>query len=70
MASRVSIIIYNNLGQKASTLVDEVQKEGDHSVVNSFADLPSGVYFYRIEAASVTGPSKFFTRVKKMLLVK
>ncbi len=58
--SRVTITIYDMLGQKVRTLVNEVQSAGPQlQVWNSKNDagrsVASGVYFYRIEAAAVSG---------------
>jgi hypothetical protein len=60
---RVSLKIYNILGQEVKTLVDEVQVAGIKSVSFNSADLPSGVYFYRLQTNKFTG-------VKKMLITK
>ena len=61
--SHVRIIIYNLLGQSIETLVDRDQSAGHHQVLWDAADVPTGVYFYRIEAAE-------FTATRKMLLAK
>lgn len=54
-ASKVSLNVYNILGQVVRTLVDEELPAGLHSVVwdgknGQGADVASGVYFYRIKA--------------------
>lgn len=69
VASHVNLEIFNVLGQKVSTLVDEFQQEGHHAVQwggndDSGAPVATGVYFYRINA----GTSKVET--KKMMLLK
>ncbi len=61
--SHVRIVIYNLLGQSIETLVDQDQAAGYHQVLWDAADAPTGVYFYRIEAAE-------FTATRKMLLAK
>ena len=61
--SHVRIVIYNLLGQSIETLVDRDQSAGYHQVLWDAADAPTGVYFYRIEAAE-------FTATRKMLLAK
>lgn len=61
--SHVRIIIYNLLGQSIETLVDRDQSAGYHQVLWDAAEAPTGVYFYRIEAAG-------FTATRKMLLAK
>jgi hypothetical protein len=65
--SKVTLKIYNLLGEEVRTVVDEVQTAGYKVVeVNSDA-LPSGVYFYRLQAQSA---ETNFTDIKKMLLMK
>lgn len=61
--SHVSLTVYDVLGRKAATLVNEVQSAGLHSVTFNAAELPSGVYFDRLEA----GP---FKETDKLLLLK
>jgi photosystem II stability/assembly factor-like uncharacterized protein len=72
--ARVSLTIYNVLGQRIATLRDEVQSFGFYDVVwdgrNNFGSaVSSGVYFYRIEAKPTDG-SEAFTSIKKMLFLK
>lgn len=65
--SHVSITVFNVLGQRVSTLVDEVQPAGSYTTewaaAESGRELASGVYFYRIEADG-------FNAVRKMMLVR
>ncbi|RCK77532.1 MAG: Cell surface protein [Ignavibacteriae bacterium] len=73
--SKVSLNIYNVLGQEVKTLVDEVQETGFKSVEwnstdNSGNFVSSGVYFYRMDARSITEPGKTFTQIKKMIILK
>lgn len=59
----VNISIYNMLGQKVATLVNQRMEQGVHEVsfnANSFA---TGAYIYRIEAGG-------YSATKKMLLLK
>jgi len=62
-ASRVRISVYNNLGQEVINLVDDYQSIGKYIVEFNAHNLPSGIYFYRIQ-------SDKFTAVKKMMLLK
>lgn len=67
-AEKVSIVIYNTLGQKVKTLVSESQTAGYHSVVwdatnDAGQKVGSGMYLYRVKAGE-------FSAVKKMLLLK
>lgn len=70
--SAVTIRIFNVLGQRVAVLADnEEQQAGTHRVTWSPAaagGLGSGVYFYRIEAKSVTG--RAFAETRKMLFLK
>lgn len=62
-ASQVTMEVFNTLGQKVSTLVNTRQSVGNYTVTFDAANLTSGVYFIRIQAAS-------FVDTKKMLLLK
>ncbi len=68
--SSVKLKIYNPLGQLVTTLVDEIQEAGYKLVNWNSSSIASGVYFYRLEATSLSDPSKTFTQVRKMMLVK
>lgn len=59
----VSINIYNVLGQKVTTLLNEEMKAGKYETEFNGSNLASGIYIYRID-------SENFTETKKMLLLK
>jgi hypothetical protein len=64
----VKVTIYNLLGQRVRTLVDERQSAGYRTVLwdgkdEQGVDVASGVYFYRLKAGD-------FVDSKKMLLLK
>ena len=59
----VKLVVYNLLGQEVSVLVEGVKTVGQHTVQFNGADLPSGIYFYKLEAAG-----QIFTN--KMMLIK
>ncbi len=61
----VSLKIYNVLGNEITTLVNEKQTEGYHSVKFDAGNyqLSSGTYYYSLEAGS-------FKEVKKMVILK
>jgi subtilisin family serine protease/predicted GH43/DUF377 family glycosyl hydrolase len=66
----VNLSIYNLLGQKVATLVNEQKMAGYHQVKWDGMGFASGVYFYRIEVgdpARRTGESQ---EVKKMILLQ
>lgn len=66
--SHVKLQVFNVLGQKVKTLVDDLQAPGAYEVSwdgteESGAEVASGVYFYRLEAGQ-------FNQIKKMVLVR
>ena len=66
--SRVSLKIFNLLGQEVATLVNTNIVAGTHNVNFNASSLNSGVYLYRIEATGIDGTN--FLDVKKMLILK
>lgn len=68
--STVRLFIFNILGQKVSEIVNETKDAGyyEHSFIAS--QFSSGIYFYRIEAASAQNAGKTFVQTKKMVLMK
>ncbi len=61
--SHVNLEVYNSLGKKVKTLLNESVNAGYHKVQFKGKNLASGVYFYRIVAGD-------FIRERKMLLLK
>ncbi|GAB4293097.1 MAG: hypothetical protein Kow0098_13800 [Ignavibacteriaceae bacterium] len=59
----VSLEVFNLLGEKVTTIVDEKLSAGSYSVKFEAGDLPSGYYFYRLKTGS-------FTQTKKMVLIR
>jgi hypothetical protein len=58
-----------HFGQQVAELANEEIGAGNFERVWN-ADVASGLYFYRIEAVSVSDPGKRFVDVKKMILLK
>jgi hypothetical protein len=54
VAGLVTIKVYNILGQEVSTLLNDEMKPGNYRVQFDAANLPSGVYFYRMQAGSLS----------------
>ena len=57
--SHVQLDVYNILGQKVMTLLNEVRQTGYHSVRLDGTNLASGVYLYRLSAGTQTFMKKF-----------
>ncbi len=69
--SRVTLVLYNVLGQAVGSLVSEVQDAGYHQVNVSGLNLASGVYFYRLQAHPMDGgQTADYVAVRKMALLK
>ncbi|MGB5288395.1 MAG: T9SS type A sorting domain-containing protein, partial [Ignavibacteriaceae bacterium] len=66
--SKVSLKIFDVLGQEVASLINQDLSAGVHNFNFNAAGIYSGVYFYRIEATGVNGTE--FVNVKKMILVK
>jgi hypothetical protein len=59
----VKLAVYNTLGEKVAELVNGAMTAGSYAVDFNASALPSGIYFYRIEAGSNIA-------VRKMMLLK
>ncbi len=68
--SNVTLVIYDILGRQVESLVNEEKAPGKYQATFDASGLPSGVYFYRLSAGSLTGQAGTFTQVKKMILMK
>ena len=66
--SKVSLKIFDVLGQEVTSLINQDLSAGIHNYTFNATSINSGVYFYRIEATGVNGTE--FVDVKKMILVK
>ena len=63
MTGYVTISIYDITGKLITSLINNIQPPGKHSVVFSAAGLSSGIYFYKLNAGD-------YTDTKKMVLIK
>jgi parallel beta-helix repeat protein len=61
--SDVKLEVYNLLGRRVATLIDEMQEAGYKSVTWDASEVSSGVYFYKLTAGE-------FTETRRMMLVK
>ena len=57
------LTVFNIMGEAVANLVDGVVSAGGHTVSWNAANMPTGVYFYRLESGN-------FTQTRKLLLVK
>lgn len=60
--TRVKITLHDILGQEVMKLVDEEKAAGNYALRLNAQSLPSGIYFYKLDAGK-------FTRTKKMILM-
>ena len=63
MTSFVNVSVFNVLGEKVATLVNESLDEGVYEKSFGASDLTSGVYIYKLTAGS-------YIITKKMMLTK
>lgn len=59
----VKLVVFNSLGEQVSQLINGQMEAGTYSIKFDANTLPTGIYFYRIEAGS-------FTAIRKMILLK
>jgi hypothetical protein len=59
----VSVIVYDALGRRVTSLIDKDLDAGIHRVTWDAGSLPSGTYFYMVK-------SELYQHTKKMLLIK
>lgn len=62
-ASFVTLRLFDALGRETATLVDEILTEGTHTARWNATNVPSGVYYYKIQSGSSV-------QTKKMVLLR
>lgn len=62
-SSKVQIKVYDVLGNKIATLINEEKPAGNYELTWNAANLPSGIFFYELKAGH-------FIQTKKMILLK
>ena len=62
-SGNTKLVVYNTLGEKVKTLVDDYLPAGEHKVNFDAGELPSGIYFYKLTSGK-------YSAVKKMILMK
>ncbi len=63
LLSKVSLKVYNILGQEVANLINAEQSAGYHDAVWNAKDVSSGIYFYKLTTGNYVG-------VKKLMLLK
>ena len=61
--TNVQLKVYDVLGREVATLVNENKPSGNYEVLFDASNLPSGIYFYKLQAGS-------FNQTRKMILLK
>lgn len=62
-SEHVQLVIYDILGNKINTIIDEIQSPGKYKIIFNRNNLASGVYFYKIT-------TKNYSKTNKMILLK
>ena len=68
--SKVTLRIYNLLGQIIATLVDGFEPAGYGSIEWNPSGVTSGLYYYRFDAVNVNDPSNNFSQMRRMIFMK
>jgi Secretion system C-terminal sorting domain len=76
-ASMVSLSVYDILGREVSVLVNESKNAGVYEVKFDASGLSSGVYFYRLQASTLSGQVPIesgqagdFVQTKKLMVLR
>ena len=67
--SKVTLEIFNVLGQRVNLLVNRIEKPGIKRITWNAGEFASGVYFVRVIAVSLNN-RKVFTATRKLVLIK
>lgn len=67
-AAHVTLRIFDLTGREVTVLVKALQPAGGHSAQWQAGNVPSGVYFYRLESKSLSGTK--MVAMKKLILLK
>jgi hypothetical protein len=69
-AQFISLKVYDLLGKEISTLVNEEKPIGIYEVDFNAENLPSGIYFYRLQVYPANSGTGEFVEIKKMVLLR
>ena len=62
-SANVSLRVFNTLGQEVAVLVNERKEAGFYQTTWNASTVPSGIYFYRLQAGE-------YVETKKMILLR
>jgi photosystem II stability/assembly factor-like uncharacterized protein len=62
-SSYVSLKVFDVIGREVVTLVDDIRVAGNHNISWNASGVPSGVYFYRLQAGN-------FMKTRKLVILK
>jgi len=68
--SFITLKVYDVLGNEIATLVYEEKPIGSYEAEFDATQLPSGIYFYRLQVYSANGGAGSFVETKKMVLLR
>lgn len=67
----VELVIYDILGRRVETLINEPQQHGTHQATWDASNMASGTYIYRLDVTNPEGDGNSeFTETRQMMLVK
>jgi len=61
--THVRLTVYDALGREVRVLINSFKEKGAYSVRFDAKDLPSGIYFYKLE-------TKTYSKIRKMILAR
>ena len=68
---KITLKVYDTLGQEIALLVDKEQQPGNYEVLFNGVGLPSGIYYYRLTvASSLANSNQIYSATKKIILIK
>ena len=67
--ARITLVIYNVLGEKLKILADNTYRPGNYQIRFDASGLSSGLYLCRMQAEAVDGGVRF-TAARKILLLR
>jgi hypothetical protein len=72
VASNVRLTVFNPLGQEVARLVNEQEPAGSYQVKFNASTIPSGMYFYKLEAAPLSSGEarSSFVQTRRLVVIR